>query len=86
MEVFTEDVVQSGTGKVVSCVVHYSVRGSAAEWGAEIQLPNGKFYRLAGGAIAKVTDFASGAAVTLALHAEIDSLDLDALHRQFGGL
>lgn len=84
MKVITGDAVQAGTGKVVSYVVDYGFRGSTASWGAEIRLPNGKYFRLQGGAIANVTDPLIGEAVTLALNAEIDSLDLDALYRQFG--
>ena len=47
-------------------------------------LANGALHKLRGGVIANVTDATIAQAVTLALNAEIDGLDLDSLNRKYG--
>ena len=84
MKVVTGTSVQAGTGKSVNYVVDYRVRETTGTWGAEVVLANGALHKLRGGVIANVTDATIAQAVTLALNAEIDGLDLDALNRKYG--
>lgn len=76
---------QAGTGKIVSYLVEYQINeGTTGSWGGNILLREGKRHTLAGGVLANVTTQTIGAAVNLALNAEIDSLNIDSLNRIYG--
>ncbi|MGJ7533900.1 MULTISPECIES: hypothetical protein [unclassified Variovorax] len=80
------DHTQAGTGRIVTYQVEYGMEDGAytGSWGGEVLLLGGKRFQLVGGVLTNVTRDTIGQAVTLALNAEIDSLDLVALNKANG--
>lgn len=80
------ECAQIRSGKIVTYTVEYQLAEGATtgNWGGEVVLRGGKRHKLDGGVLTNVRRDTIAPAVIQGLHAEIESLDFDALNAQHG--